>query len=147
MNVWVPSMGRDLAEFGTESMLTLLARTLERSIIVLDGETLAGLRDSFRGLDANLQREEKHHHVHNPASSHLYRREVNTIGALIHLETHEDSLVLVHVNGNHYHAFAHKDVAPDRVPAFVRSMVAKDKEALTSRRAHHLAAINPKARP
>ena len=132
---------------GTESLLSLLARTLDRLIIVLDGHTLARLRDSSCGLDANLQREEKHHHVHNPASSHLYRREVNTIGALIELETHEDSLVLVHVNGNHYHAFAHKDVAPDRVPPFVRSMVAKDKEALASRRAHHLAAINPRLDP
>ena len=145
MNVWVPSMGRDLAEFGSETMLTLLARTLERSIIVLDGDTMAKHR--ARPGEAGLHREETVHQVHDPQSKRLWRRQANTIGALIHLETHEDSLVLVHVNGNHYHAFAHKDVAPDRAPAFVRSMVAKDKDALASRRAHHLAAINPRLDP
>ena len=73
INVWVPSMGTDMAVWGTESLLSLLARTLERSIIVLDGETLAGLRDSFHGREAGLQREEKYHHVHDPARKHLYR--------------------------------------------------------------------------
>ena len=110
---------------------------------MLDGETLAGLRDSFHGPEAGLQREEKYHQVHDPERKTLWRRAANTIGVLIHLETHEDSLVLEHVNGNHYHGMALKGVAPDRLPP----CLAKAKEALASRRAHHLASLNPRLDP
>ena len=126
-NVWVPSMGKNMALFGSESMLTLLARTLERSIIVLNGETMNSMR--LRPGDAGLQREGKVHQVHDPFSKRLYRRDVNTAGALIHLETHEDSFVLVHVNGNHYHGYALKGVAPDQLPP----CLAKAKGSLASR--------------
>ena len=116
-----------MAVFGSESMLTLLARTLDRSIIVLDGSTM-GMLSAQRG-EAGMRQEEKAHQVHDPQSKRLYRRDTNTIGALIHLETNPDSLVLEHVNGNHYHSMAFKGVAPDALPA----CLAKAKETLTSR--------------
>ena len=126
-NVWVPSMKKRMAVFGSESTLSLLARTLDRSIIVLNGETMNKLR--ARPGEAGLRREEKAHHVHDPLSKRLFRREANTIGVLIHLETNPDSLVLEHVNGNHYHGMAFKGVAPDPLPA----CLAKAKQTLTSR--------------
>ena len=123
-NVWVPSMKKNMAVYGSESMLSLLARTLDRSIIVLDGPTMGMLR-AERG-EAGLRLEEKAHHVHDPQSKRLYRRLANTIGVLIHLETNPDSLVLEHVNGNHCHGMAFKGVAPDALPA----CLAKAKECV-----------------
>ena len=115
-------------------MLSLLARTLDRSIIALDGPTMSKLR--ARPGEAGLRTEAKAHHVHDPLSKRLFRRELNMIGVLIHLETHPDTLVLEHVNGNHFHGYAHKGVAPDQLPACL-SWLAKAKEALASRHVSH----------
>ena len=71
--------------------------------------------------------------LHDPLSKRLYRREMNMIGVLIHLETHPDTLVLEHVNGNHFHGYAHRGVAPDPLPV----CLAKAKEALASRHVRH----------
>ena len=133
-NVWVPSMGRTPAEYGSESMLSLLSRTLDRSIIMLHGPSMSMLRS--RPGEAGLRSEEKKHQLHNPLSKRLFRRELNMIGVLIHVETHPDTLVLEHVNGNHFHGYAHKGVAPDQLPACL-SWLAKAKEALASRHVSH----------
>ena len=116
-NVWVRSMGDNPAEYGSEPMLTLLARTLDRTIIVLDGPTMANVRDSVSAEETGLTGEDKKHHIHEPQSQKLYRKTLNTIGVLIHLESDQDTLVLEHVNGDHYVGLALTGVAPAKLPA------------------------------
>ena len=104
------------AVYGTESMLTLLARTLDRTIIVLDGPMMAGMRSSSSATATGLRGEVKKHHIHEPQSTRLSRRLLNTIGVLIHLESDKHALVVEHVNGDHFVGLALAGVAPDPLP-------------------------------
>ena len=115
-NVWVTSMRNNNAEFGTESMHTLLARTLDRTIIVLDGATMAGMRSERSATATGLTGEAMKHLVHAPQSTRLSPKLMNTIGVLIHLESDKHALVVEHVNGDHFVGLALAGVAPDALP-------------------------------
>ena len=71
-NVWVPSMGTTMAVWGCENVMALLARTLDRAIIVLDGRTMLGLRNRRNANAAGLRGEVALHHLHAPQSKKLF---------------------------------------------------------------------------
>ena len=124
-NVWVPSMGTTMAVWGCENVMALLARTLDRAIIVLDGRTMLGLRNRRNANAAGLRGEVALHQYHAPQSKKLFHKLLNTIGVLLHLETDEDALVLEHINDNHYHCLVRKGVAPGELPLCLTKALAE----------------------
>ena len=109
-------------------MLTLLARTLDRTIIVLDGPSMATLRARRQANVTGWCRGERAvHHIHSPKSTTLVRELSNTVGVLLHLESDEEALVLEHVNDNHYHCMVRAgaaEAAEARLPQFLRGALA-----------------------
>ena len=99
-NVWVPSMKTKSAKMGGQEQLALLARVLDRVIVVLNGPALRALTAKPRKTD--MRAEGKVHHSHHPRATRLQPRTINTIGVLCLLEDEEDAIVIVHDGDLHY---------------------------------------------
>ena len=92
-------------------------RTLDRTIIVLDEKTMVHLRARRSADKTGLAQEEARHHLHSPRSQKLFRRVLNTIGVLVHLEGDADALVLEHVKDSHYNCLVRKGAGYERPKA------------------------------
>ena len=87
------------------------------AIIVLDGAMMAGMRSNRSATATGLRGEVKKHHIHEPQSTRLSPKLMNTIGVLIHLESDKHALVVEHLNSDHYVGYTLAGVAPDVLPS------------------------------
>ena len=102
LNVWVPQIGAQLARFGNEKQLYLLAHTLERHIIVLHGPTMSWLRNRRNAESTEVNSRTARHMVHNSHSKSLRPSVINEVRALQVLEAFPDTLVIQHTGDCHY---------------------------------------------
>ena len=102
MNVWVPKMGDNAAQYGNEKHLYLLARVLERRIIVLHGPLMSWLRNKRNANAKDINKRTARHSLFTPDSKHLRPTIINEIRVLKELESYDDTLVIEHDGGAHY---------------------------------------------
>ena len=122
-NVWAPIMGDRMAVFGGEFQLALLARTIERFIVVLHGPTMANIRNRRQALHTGLQHEPPQHHVHDPRARKLTPRMANTIGVLVVLEDEVDAVVIEHDGHVHYTCLVRPGGPASSLPSHVSRML------------------------
>ena len=119
MRVWNFDLGDEMAPFGGDKQLFLLARVLERHIVVLHGETMAGIRDSANRNLKDLNRTPKTHRKFAKESESIVPREVGLVSVLLLIEEFPDTLVIEIHDSNHYHALVRR-TREGTLPAFLQ---------------------------
>ena len=102
LNVWVPEMQGKMAKFGNEKQFYLLARTLDRRIIVLHGPTMAWLRNRRNANTTAVQARTPRHALYTPTTKSLRPHDINEVRVLHELESYPDTLVIQHDGELHY---------------------------------------------
>ena len=102
LDVWQPEMGKKLAQFGNEKQFYLMARTLERRIIVLHGPTMVWLRNKRNSKTTEVNTRTARHSLYCPTSKFLRPSVINEMRALQELEEYPDTLVVQHDGDLHY---------------------------------------------
>ena len=119
MRVWNFDLGNEMAQFGGDKQLFLLARVLERHIVVLHGETMAEIRDSANRSLKDLNRTPKTHRKFAKESESIVPREVGLVSVLLLIEEFPDTLVIEIHDSNHYHALVRR-TREGTLPAFLQ---------------------------
>ena len=102
LNVWVSEMREKKSQFGNEKQFYLLARTLDRRIIVLHGPTMAWLRNKRNANETDVSARAPRHALYTPTRMSLVPHDINEIRALQELEAYPDTLVIQHDGHLHY---------------------------------------------
>ena len=102
LNVWVPEMREKKSQFGNEKQFYLLARTLDRRIIVLHGPTMAWLRNRRNAATTEVNARTPRHALYTPTSKSVRPHIINEVRALQELESYPDTLVIQHDGDLHY---------------------------------------------